>query len=242
MTTTHVSAGRRRRQRLRRALAVAGVLVVVGGAAGYAAWHDDSARPPEVVGQPKAGSHALASSKAKAKTRQPKPAARSTSAAGGSGTVRPTKTVGGKGFAPVITNSIPAPTTTLPLSAAIPGMTNMQPSAAAAFRRAFAEARAEGLSPEIRSAWRSAEYQQILFDRAVTRYGSRAEAAKWVLPPVKSAHVKGYAIDVHPQSMASWLQVHGPAYGICRTYDNEWWHFEYLATSTCPRRKPTAAG
>ncbi len=118
----------------------------------------------------------------------------------------------------------------------------MQASAAAAFKRAFADARAAGLTPEIRSAWRSEQWQQILFDRAVTRYGSRAEASKWVLSPQKSAHVKGYAIDVHPLAVASWLESHGAAYGLCRTYDNEWWHFEYLATSTCPPRQPTAAG
>ena len=142
----------------------------------------------------------------------------------------------------MVTDRIPTPTTRLTLSAPIPGTTNMQAPAAAAFTRAFADARADGLTPEIRSAWRSAEWQQILFDRAVTKYGSRGEASKWVLSPVKSAHVKGYAIDVHPQAVASWLEEHGPAYGLCRTYDNEWWHFEYLATSTCPPRQPTAAG
>ena len=141
----------------------------------------------------------------------------------------------------MVTDRIPAPSTSLPLSAPVPGTTNMQASAAAAFKRAFDDARADGLTPEIRSAWRSAEWQQILFDRAVTKYGSRAEAAKWVLTPARSAHVKGYAVDVHPQAVASWLEEHGPPYGLCRTYDNEWWHFEYLATSTCPPRLPTAA-
>ena len=142
----------------------------------------------------------------------------------------------------MVTDRIPTPTTSLALSAPVPGTTNMQAGAAAAFTHAFAAARADGLSPQIRSAWRSAEWQQVLFDRAVTRYGSRAEASKWVLPPVASAHVKGYAIDVHPQSVATWLEQHGSTFGLCRTYDNEWWHFEYLATSTCPPRQPTAAG
>jgi LAS superfamily LD-carboxypeptidase LdcB len=141
-----------------------------------------------------------------------------------------------------VTDRIPTPTRSLALSAAVPGTTNMQAPAAAAFARAFTGARAAGFAPEIRSAWRSEQWQQILFDRAVAKYGSRAEASKWVLSPGSSAHVKGYAIDVHPQSAAAWLQAHGPAYGICRTYDNEWWHFEYLATSTCPPRLPTAAG
>ena len=248
MTTTHVSAGRRRRQRLRRTLVVTTLVVVTGGAAGYAAWHDDSspAGGSRVAAQASADpAIPLAASKGKPRKDKPKtsgePSARSTSGTGG-GSSSGTKTVGGKGFASVITDRIPAPTTSLPLSAPIPGTTNMQAAAAAAFTQAFADARADGLAPEIRSAWRSAEWQQILFDRAVTRYGSPAEASKWVLSPARSAHVKGYAIDVHPQAAATWLQRHGPAYGICRTYDNEWWHFEYLATSTCPPRQPTAAG
>lgn len=142
----------------------------------------------------------------------------------------------------MVTDRIPAPTTSLPLSAPVPGTTNMQAPAAAAFERAFADARAAGLTPEVRSAWRSEQWQQVLFDRAVARYGSRTEASKWVLPPLRSAHVKGYAVDVHPQAVATWLERHGAAHGLCRTYDNEWWHFEYLATSTCPPRQPTAAG
>jgi hypothetical protein len=238
MTTTHLSAGRRRRQRLRRTLVVTTVLVLAGGAAGYAAWHgDDPARPAAAspaAGQPRAGADASSGTKSKAKSA--KPAVGSTSGSGGA------KAAGGKGFSRVVTDRIPAPTTSLSLSAPVPGTTNMQTPAAAAFMHAFAEARADGLTPEIRSAWRSAEWQQILFDRAVTKYGSRAQASKWVLSPAKSAHVKGYAIDVHPQAVASWLEEHGPAYGLCRTYDTERWHFEYLATSTCPPRQPTAAG
>jgi LAS superfamily LD-carboxypeptidase LdcB len=118
----------------------------------------------------------------------------------------------------------------------------MQSSAAAAFEDALAAARRAGERPGIRSAWRSAEWQQVLFDRAVATYGSTAEATKWVLPPGDSAHVKGYAIDVSPQSAARWLEAHGAAYGLCRTYDNEWWHFEYLATTDCPPRRLTAGG
>jgi LAS superfamily LD-carboxypeptidase LdcB len=239
MTTTHLSAGRRRRQRLRRTLVVTTVLVVAGGAAGYAAWHDDgpshSAAASPAAGQHRVGPDASSSAKTKSTAEKPAPSSTSASSGGAKGT-------GGTGFSPVVTDRIPTPTTSLPLSAPIPGMTNMQAPAAAAFKRAFAAARVDGLTPEIRSAWRSAEWQQILFDRAVTKYGSRAEAAKWVLSPARSAHVKGYAIDVHPQAVASWLEEHGSAYGLCRTYDNEWWHFEYLASSTCPPRQPTAAG
>ena len=229
-TTTHVSAGRRRRQRLRRTLLVTGLLVGSAATAGYAAWHGEDEPSASRGAPPKAS--AGRSTPGSATRPTPKPAA----------TKAGPKTSAANAFGPVVTSRIPAPTTSLALSASVPGTTNMQAPAAAAFKRAFADARAAGLAPEIRSAWRSEEWQQILFDRAVVKYGSRAEASKWVLSPMKSAHVKGYAIDVHPQTAAAWLQEHGPAYGICRTYDNAWWHFEYLATSHCPPRQPTAAG
>ena len=239
-TTTHVSAGRRRRQRLRRTLLVTVVVVGSAATAGYAAWHGDDADHASASARPSSnGSAQGGSGKAvQPSTTTTKPKVSST----GSGATPDANGNAANGFRPVVTDRIPAPTTTLALSAAVPGTTNMQAPAAAAFKRAFAGARAEGLAPEIRSAWRSEQWQQILFDRAVAKYGSRAEASKWVLPPVESAHVKGYAVDVHPQAAATWLQAHGAAYGICRTYDNEWWHFEYLATSTCPPRQPTAAG
>jgi hypothetical protein len=228
-TTTHVSAGRRRRQRLRRTLLATALLVATAGTAGYAARHgDDSGR----TSAPPSATSGVGGSRGGGKVTTPMV---------GSTSNKP-KTSGAKQFAPVVTDRIPEPTTSLALSAPVPGTTNMQAPAAAAFEHAFADARGAGLAPEIRSAWRSEQWQQVLFDRAVAKYGSRAEAGKWVLAPEKSAHVKGYAIDVHPQSAAAWLQEHGEAYGICRTYDNEWWHFEYLATSHCPARQPTAAG
>ncbi len=209
----------RRRERLRRTVVVLLTIVAVSGAAAYAVGRGHDAEP---VSSPRT-----------ALTVDVTPAPRSTTPADKSGST---------GFAPVVTDRIPAPTTSIALSAPVPGTTNMQPAAAAAFKAAFAGARAAGLSPQIKSAWRSERYQQVLFDRAVTKYGSRAEATKWVLPPLASAHVKGYAIDVRPENVAAWLEDHGARYGVCRVYDNEWWHFEYLATDVCPARKPDAAG
>jgi D-alanyl-D-alanine dipeptidase len=205
------------------------VLVGSAATAGYAAWHGDDPGPASASPSTTPAGGVARPSSAVAKPR----AAPTTAVPKGNGA---------KGFAPVVTARIPAPTTSLALSAPVPGTTNMQAGAAAAFERAFAGARAAGLEPQLRSAWRSEQWQQVLFDRAVAKYGSRAEASKWVLPPQQSAHVKGYAIDVHPLAVARWLEAHGAAYGLCRTYDNEWWHFEYLATSTCPPRQPTAAG
>ena len=209
----------RRRARLRRTVTVLVVLVVGSGAAAYAVSHGDDT--PAARGAATKQIPSVAATAAQTAT---------------------TAGVGAQGFAPVVTDRIPAPTKSIALSAPVPGTTNMQPAAATAFADAFAGARAAGLSPQIKSAWRSERYQQVLFDRAVTRYGSRAEAARWVLPPLASAHVKGYAIDVRPENVAAWLEDHGARYGVCRAYDNEWWHFEYVASSTCPPRKPDAAG
>ena len=224
MTTTRAE---QRHRWVRRCAAVTVALGLASGAAGCAGHGTaHAARPPGT---------AMAPSTTTPSTTSPTPSD-STPTAARTSAPRP------PAFAPVITDHIPAPPVSIALSAPVHGLTNMQPSAARAFEQAFAAARADGLHPQIRSAWRSRAYQQALFDRAVATYGSAAEAGKWVLPPSRSAHVKGYAVDVHPQAVAAWLEVHGPAYGICRTYDNEWWHFEYLATSTCPPRLPTAAG
>jgi zinc D-Ala-D-Ala carboxypeptidase len=50
-----------------------------------------------------------------------------------------------------------------------------------------------------------------------------------VLPPERSAHVRGIALDVRPREGALWLEAHGGRYGLYRIYDNEWWHFEHRA-------------
>jgi len=236
MTTTHVSVGRRRRQRARRTLTVAAALLLVGGGAGYAAWHGDDSAGGDDAAQPSHQQPVAAAPPAAAGPRSTAGAARPRTSSRPRSSSRPTA------FAPVVTDRIPEPTASIALSAPVPGLTNMQPPAARAFEQAFAAARAAGLAPQIRSAWRSRDYQQVLFDRAVATYGSREEAGRWVLTPLRSAHVKGYAVDVHPAAVASWLEVHGSRYGLCRTYDNEWWHFEYVASATCPARKPDAAG
>jgi LAS superfamily LD-carboxypeptidase LdcB len=136
----------------------------------------------------------------------------------------------------------PEPSPTNDINAPVTGTTNLEPEMTAAFDRAEKAARADGVVIEIYAGWRSAEWQQILFDRAVKKYGSEEAAREWVLPPEKSAHVKGIAIDVRPRAAGTWLEGHGAAYGLCRLYDNEWWHFELVQTGTCPPRQPSAAG
>ncbi len=91
---------------------------------------------------------------------------------------------------------------------------------------------------------RSAAQQVALFNEYVKEYGEAA-AHFYVLPPGKSAHVKGYAVDVQPASAYQWLQATKGKLGWCRIYDNEAWHFEYsrvYATSGCPARQPKPLG
>jgi hypothetical protein len=98
----------------------------------------------------------------------------------------------------------------------------------------------EGYRLNITSGWRSLEYQQMLFDRAIVSNGSIEEASKWVLPPQFSNHPWGLAVDINykqgkPEA-AAWLEAIGYQFGLCRRYKNEWWHFEPLVApgQVCP--------
>ena len=97
------------------------------------------------------------------------------------------------------------------------------------FKAAQAAAKKDGQAIYIASGYRSLAYQKSLFAKAVKKYGSEAEASKWVAPPLVSHHPWGIAIDVnYPDEPvgAGWLEVNGSKFGLCRVYENEWWHFE----------------
>jgi LAS superfamily LD-carboxypeptidase LdcB len=104
-------------------------------------------------------------------------------------------------------------------------------------RRAAADAAATGVGLLVDGGWRSPAYQQRLLDEAVGRYGSAAEAARWVATPEASAHVSGDAVDVGPLRAAAWLSDNGAAYGLCQIYANEPWHYE-LRTDAADRGCP----
>ncbi|MDX8035393.1 M15 family metallopeptidase [Lentzea sp. BCCO 10_0856] len=114
---------------------------------------------------------------------------------------------------------------------------NLDPTLLAAVRDAAADARVRGVELKVTSGWRSKAYQQRLLDEAIVRYGSEREALRWVLPPEKSKHVTGEAIDIGPTNAADWLIQHGADYGLCQAYANEMWHFELLTTrgGQCPQ-------
>jgi hypothetical protein len=104
-------------------------------------------------------------------------------------------------------------------------------------RTAFTAARSEAFWRDkqligLTSGHRDAAEQYRLFNDDFHRPGlPRA------LPPEQSAHVMGIAMDVRPTEGARWLEHNGARYDLYRTYDNEWWHFEYRPEGR-PRRLP----
>jgi hypothetical protein len=108
---------------------------------------------------------------------------------------------------------------------AVPGVANLDPDLLVALHQAATDASNDGVDFVVDSGWRSSEYQEQLLQEAVSKYGSEAEAARWVASPDTSAHVSGDAIDLGRHA-AAWLSEHGTAYGLCQIYDNEPWHYE----------------
>jgi LAS superfamily LD-carboxypeptidase LdcB len=118
-----------------------------------------------------------------------------------------------------------------------PAVANLEPALLRALRRAATDAASDGIALRIESGWRSAQYQQRLFDRAISKYGSGEEAARWVAPPDASAHVTGEAVDIGPLDAAAWLSEHGARYGLFQIYRNEPWHYE-LRVEAIDRGRP----
>jgi hypothetical protein len=108
----------------------------------------------------------------------------------------------------------------------VPGVANVDSALLGTLRRAATDAAADGVEFQVDSGWRSPEYQQQLLDQAVLKYGSEAEASRWVATPNTSAHVSGDAGDIGPSTAAAWLSEHGAEYGLCQIYGNEPWHYE----------------
>ncbi|MET9909001.1 M15 family metallopeptidase [Streptomyces sp. NPDC006476] len=108
----------------------------------------------------------------------------------------------------------------------VPAVARLDPDLLKALRRAATDAGDDGLEFRVNSGWRSAAYQNRLLGEAVAKYGSEAEAARWVATAATSPHVSGDAVDIGPSDATAWLSEHGAAYGLCRIYRNEPWHYE----------------
>jgi hypothetical protein len=108
----------------------------------------------------------------------------------------------------------------------IPGVANLDPALLSALRRAATDAADDGVEFVVDSGWRSRAYQEQLLHEAVLKYGSEAEAARWVATAETSAHVSGDAVDIEHADATAWLSRHGAGYGLCQIYRNEPWHYE----------------
>jgi D-alanyl-D-alanine carboxypeptidase len=108
----------------------------------------------------------------------------------------------------------------------VPAVANLDPELLDALRQAATDAAHDGVGFVVDSGWRSAAYQQRLRREAVSKYGSEAEAARWVASADRSRHVSGDAVDIGRSDATAWLSAHGAAYGLCRIYANEPWHYE----------------
>lgn len=104
-------------------------------------------------------------------------------------------------------------------------------------------ARADGLAAPLflpTSGYRSYSEQVKLWEEAKKRYGSEAEARKWVAPPGGSPHHSGRALDLYLgtqndsanvtklRSMPAytWIVANAARFGFY-PYDREPWHWEY---------------
>jgi hypothetical protein len=107
-----------------------------------------------------------------------------------------------------------------------PGVANLDPALLGALRQAARDAGRDGVELFVDSGWRSPKYQKRLFREAISKYGSREEAARWVATARTSSHVSGDAVDIGPSEATAWLSGHGAGYGLCQIYSNEPWHYE----------------
>jgi D-alanyl-D-alanine carboxypeptidase len=108
----------------------------------------------------------------------------------------------------------------------IPGVANLDPDLLGALRQAATDAADDGVEFFVESGWRSPEYQNQLLREAVSEYGSKEEAARWVATADTSPHVSGDAVDIGHFDATAWLSEHGDDYGLCQIYSNEPWHYE----------------
>lgn len=80
----------------------------------------------------------------------------------------------------------------------------------------------------IKSGFRSVERQQQLWQDALAKYGSVAEARKWVAPPGNSQHNKGNAADLGfgSDTARQWAHDNASKFGLSFPLNNENWHIE----------------
>ncbi|MBB4772680.1 D-alanyl-D-alanine carboxypeptidase family protein [Actinomadura livida] len=213
------SPARPRTRRIRRVLAVALLLALaaIAAALGYRS-QDASSPPPEPLWSSSPASPSPSSSAPPSKAPSSKAPPKRRAAIGEADGVVP--------YGVTVFND------------AVPAVANLGPHLLAALRRAATDAAGDGIEFYVNSGWRSAAYQERLFRRAVSEYGSEAAAARWVATADTSLHVAGEAADIGHSDATSWLSDHGARYGLCQIYRNEPWHYELRTDAVhrgCPR-------
>lgn len=121
----------------------------------------------------------------------------------------------------------------------VPAVSNLDQALLNALRRAAMDAANDDVDFVVESGWRSPRYQKQLLRDAISKYGSEAEAARWVATADTSLHVSGDAVDIGPSQASKWLGKHGAKYGLCQIYKNEPWHFELRVEAVyegCPSK------
>lgn len=117
-----------------------------------------------------------------------------------------------------------------------PAVARLDPALRDAIQAAATDAEADGIVIELTSGWRSSDYQAQLLRDAIDDYGSEEAAREFVSTPEASNHVTGKAVDIAKVDPALWIEQYGNAYGLCRVFANESWHFELATTpgGECP--------
>ncbi|WP_161138799.1 D-alanyl-D-alanine carboxypeptidase family protein [Propylenella binzhouense] len=97
-----------------------------------------------------------------------------------------------------------------------------------ALQRFIDAAKEAGHAIEVTSGRRSVERQAELFAQAVAKYGSEAEARRWVAPPGKSFHNLGEAADLKfaDEAAREWAHTFAAQFGLAFPLANEAWHIE----------------
>lgn len=118
----------------------------------------------------------------------------------------------------------------------LPGITKLDPALREAVQKAETAMKADGITMQVTTGWRSKKYQEELMEKAIRKHGSKKKAKEYVADPDESHHVTGHAVDIGPTDADDWLIRHGNRYGLCQTLSNEIWHFELVTTpgGNCP--------
>ncbi len=128
----------------------------------------------------------------------------------------------------------------------------MRVDAAAALHDLMNQARAAGVAIIPISGFRSREYQGMLFQKAVAKYGSEDAAVRWVARPGRSEHQTGLVVDLGDEenpaadveppfektSAFHWLEKNAARFGFELSYPRnnsrgvhyEPWHWRFVGT------------